>query len=141
MATNLTSNSAYTEDDASVAITNIVVTDPDTVPAQTITATLTLADPTAGVLTTSGTASYNIVSGAWTISGSQSEVNTALALVSFTPALNYDQDTTINTHIEDQSGAGPTDGTITLDVTPVNDAPLATNLTSTSVYTEGDVSV
>ena len=37
--------------------------------------------------------------------------------------------------------AGPADGTITLDVTPVNDAPAATNLTQTKTYTEGAASV
>ena len=128
-ATNLVSVSSYTEGDSSVPITDIVVSDPDTVPVQTITATLTLADPSAGLLTTSGSASYNIMSGVWTISSSLSEVNTALALVSFTPGVDQDQDTTINVHIEDQGGAGPSDGSITLDVTPVNDSPTTSNNT------------
>ncbi|UCC45002.1 MAG: DUF4347 domain-containing protein, partial [Candidatus Zixiibacteriota bacterium] len=41
-ATNLTQLKAYTEGDASVALDNIVVSELDTSPAQTITATLTL---------------------------------------------------------------------------------------------------
>src|SRR5207253_7295767 len=65
----------------------------------------------------------------------------ALAAVSFTPATNNDLDTTITTHVQDLAATGPADGTITLDVTPVNDAPTATNLTQTKTYTEGDASV
>jgi VCBS repeat-containing protein len=51
------------------------------------------------------------------------DVNAALAAVAFTPAANWDQDVTITTRIRDVAGTGPADGTITLDVTPVNDAP------------------
>ena len=64
-ATNLTSTSTYTEGDATVAITDIVVTDVDTDPAQTITATLTLSDINPGVLTTSATATYTGATGIW----------------------------------------------------------------------------
>ena len=52
-----------------------------------------------------------------------SDVNAALAAVAFTPAANWDQDVTITTRIRDAAGTGPADGVITLDVTPVNDAP------------------
>ena len=65
---------------------NIVVSEVDTSPAQTITATLTLNNTAAGVLTTSGTATYTPGTGVWTITGTVAEVNTALAAVSFTPA-------------------------------------------------------
>ena len=50
-------------------------------------------------------------------------------------------DTTITTHIEDAAASGPADGTITLDVTPVADAPTATNLAQTKTYTEDDPTV
>ena len=69
------------------------------------------------------------------------QVNAALAAVAFTPATNNDLDTTIATSIRDAAGTGPADGAITLDVTPVNDPPAATNLTQTKGYTEGAASV
>ena len=51
-------------------------------------------------------------------------MNAALAAVAFVPAANFNGDTTIATHIEDAQGDGPADGTISLDGTPVNDAPV-----------------
>ena len=77
----------------------------------------------------------------WTITGTLVQVNAALAAVSFTPATQNDVDTTITTHIQDAAASGPADGAITLDVTPVADAPTATNLTQTKTYTEGDATV
>src|SRR4029077_11524018 len=59
----------------------------------------------------------------------------------FTPATNNDVDATITTHIEDAAHTGPADGTITPDVTPVNQPPAASNLTRTKAYTEGAASV
>ncbi|MFT7220184.1 MAG: hypothetical protein ACI8Z1_001801 [Candidatus Azotimanducaceae bacterium] len=137
-ATNLTSVTAYTEGNAGAAIADIVVTDNDAAPAQTITATLTLSDVATGTLTTTGAATYNAVTGVWTVTGTVTNVNAALANVSFVPATNNDANATIATHIEDQDGAGPADGVISLNVTPANDAPTATNLTSVTAYTEGN---
>ncbi len=126
-ATNISQIKAYTEDDASVALDDIVVTDVDTNPVQVITATLTLDDISTGVLTTgtfgAASSSYDTVSGIWTVTGSVIDVNAALAAVSFTPASNNDINSSIATHIEDQDGLGPVDGVISLNVTPVNDAP------------------
>jgi len=140
-ATNATQTKTYTEGDASVALDDIVVTDVDT--GETVTATLTLADTSAGVLTTSGTATYTVGTGVWTITDTVANVNTALAAVSFTPATNNDQDTTIAVNIADDGADGTVavTGTITLDVTPVNDQLGATNVTQTQTYTEGDASV
>jgi hypothetical protein len=138
-ATNLTSTSSYNEGDATVAITDIVVTDVDS--GEMITATLTLNDTTTGSLSANDGATYNSLTGMWTITDTVANVNVALANVVFLPNSDNDVDTTITTHIEDAAGAGPADGTITLDVTPVNDVPTATNLTSTSSYNEGDASV
>ncbi len=142
-ATNMTQNKPYAEGAASVALDDIVVSDVDTDPAQTITATLTLANTSAGVLTAgSGMGeTYTAGTGVWTITGTIADVNTALAAVAFTPATNNDVDTTITTHIEDQDGAGPADGTITLDVTPANDPSTATNMTQNKPYAEGAASV
>ena len=137
-ATNLTTTSAYNEGDASVAITDIVVSDVDT--GESITATLTLANTATGSLSANDGATYNGGSGVWTITGTVATVNTALANLVFTPNTNNDVDTTIGVSIDDgdEDASGPLTGTITLDVTPANDAPTATNLTTTSAYNEGD---
>ncbi len=125
-ATNMTSTASYTEGAASVPLTNIVVSDIDV--GDTITATLTLSNVAAGVLTTSGAATYNSTTGIWAITGTVAAVNTALAAVAFTPATNNDLDVTITTHVQDAGNLGPADGTITLDVTPVNnDVPVITS--------------
>ena len=101
-----------------MAITDIVVSDADT--GEMITATLTLADTFTGSLSANNGATYDGGTGVWTITDTVANVNLALANLLFTPAVNNDVDTTITTHIEDAAGAGPADGVITLDVTPVN---------------------
>ena len=140
-ATNTTVTTTWTEDDSSVALTDIVVSDVDS--GETITATLTLADTAAGTLTTSGAATYTSGTGVWTIGDTVANVNSALADVAFTPAVDHDQDTTIAVNIEDglENSATALTGTITLDVTAVNDQPSATNTTVTTTWNEDDASV
>lgn len=128
-ATNLTQLVTYTEDPgAPVALGDIVVTDVDA--DDTIIATFTLSNAAAGALSTgtfgNATSSYNTSTGVWTVAGSVADVNAALAAVTFSPAANWDQHITITTRIRDSAGAGPADGSITLNVTPVNDAPIGT---------------
>uniref|UniRef100_UPI001E56D26E beta strand repeat-containing protein n=1 Tax=Microvirga roseola TaxID=2883126 RepID=UPI001E56D26E len=134
-ATNLTQALGFTEDGASVNLGDIVVTDPNA--GEVITATLTLSNPAAGFLSVgtygSATATFNAGIGVWTVTGSVTDVNDALAAVQFTPAPNWDQDVTITTRIRDAAGMGPEDGAITLSATPVNDAPVATAPASISV--------
>ena len=130
-ATMMTQLQAYIEGAASVALDDIVVTDPDA--GETITARLTLLDTSTGSLTTGSfgavTSNYDPGTGIWEAIGSVADVNAALTAVAFVPLANNDVDTTIITHIEDSLGAGPADGSITLDVTPVNDEQvLVTNL-------------
>jgi hypothetical protein len=122
-ATNLTQSRPYLEDAASVALDDIVVSDADA--TGTLTATLTLAAPAAGALTTSGTATYTAATGVWTIAGSLPQVNAALAAVAFVPAADSAVTTTIATQVRDAAGTGPAAGTITLTGTPVNDDPTA----------------
>jgi plastocyanin len=143
-ASNMTQVVTYTEDPADpVALGNIVVTDPDV--GEVITATLTLNTPAAGALSTgtfgAATSSYNAGTGIWTVSGSVADVNAALAAVAFTPVANWDQDVTITTRIRDAADTGPADGTITLDVTAVNDPPVFSNLTSSATFIEGGTPV
>ena len=67
---------------------------------------MTLANTAAGVLTTSGAATYTAGTGVWTITGTVAQVNAALAAVAFTPATNNDPDTAITTQIEDRLRQG-----------------------------------
>ena len=140
-ARNMTQTHAYNEGTTSVALDYIIVADEDA--GDTITATLTLTDPTTGALTaTSGNGeTYTAATGVWTITGTVTIVNRALADVAFTPTIHNDMDTTVTTHIQDAAGAGPVDGAITLDVTGSDDAPTATNLTQTQTYDEDAPSV
>ncbi|MCW8155313.1 DUF4214 domain-containing protein [Stutzerimonas stutzeri] len=140
-ATNLTQTVSYTEDAPSVALGDIVITDTDI--GDTLTATLTLSNVAAGSLSTgtfgSATSTYNAGTGVWTVVGSVSDVNDALAAVAFTPAANWDQDITITTRVRDAMGSGPADGVITLDVTPVNDAPTDIALSAATVSHSGGI--
>lgn len=140
-ATNLDSISSYTEGDASVAIDDIEVTDADS--GEDVTATLTLANTGTGSLSSNDGATYDASSGVWSISDSVASVNTALENLTFIPLADNEVDTSISVEIDDndEDGGGPLTGTISLNVTPVNDAPIATNLNSISDYAEGDTSV
>ncbi|MEC8859521.1 MAG: DUF4347 domain-containing protein [Pseudomonadota bacterium] len=144
-ATNLTHTKTYTEDPGSaVELDDIVVSDVDT--DDTVTATLTLSNTSAGTLSTGtfgkATSSFDAGKGVWTVTGSTTDVNAALAATSFTPVANWDQDITITTLIRDAADTGPDAGTITLDVTAVNDAPV-TSVDSkiSSTYTEDALAV
>ncbi|MEE9343853.1 MAG: LamG-like jellyroll fold domain-containing protein [Gammaproteobacteria bacterium] len=139
LATNQTQSVAYTEGDLSVAINDIVVSDVDT--SESITATLTLANPAYGALIISGGGSYDSLTGIWFLTDSLANVNAALAAVAFVPTTENDLDTSITTQIKDTAGAGPADGVIALNVTAVNDAPTATNQVQIIAYNEGDVAV
>ncbi|WP_161864695.1 Ig-like domain-containing protein [Pseudomonas yangonensis] len=140
-ATNLTQTVTYTEDTPSVALGDIVITDTDI--GDTLTATLTLSNVAAGSLSTGAfgdaTSTYNAGTGVWTVVGSVSDVNAALAAVAFAPAANWDQDITITTRVRDAMGSGPADGAITLDVTPVNDAPTDIALSAVTVSHSGGI--
>ncbi|WP_134497366.1 Ig-like domain-containing protein [Microvirga pakistanensis] len=138
-ATQLVQNKSFAEDPGgSIALDNIVVTDIDT--GETVTATLTLSNPAAGSLTVgtygSATSTFDAGTGVWTVTGSVSDVNAALAAVAFTPAANWDQSFTITTRIRDSANTGPADGTIAVTVTPVNDAPTAVSMTQGKTFVE-----
>ncbi len=123
-ATNLTGTSPYNEGDASVAITDIVVSDVDA--GENITATLTLVNTATGSLSATDGATYTAGTGVWTITDTIANVNTALANLVFNPTTDNDLDTTISITIDDgdEDASGALTGTITLDVTPVNDSPV-----------------
>ncbi|MGE6995145.1 DUF4347 domain-containing protein [Pseudomonas sp. NPDC047961] len=137
-ATNLTQTKAATEGGGAVALDDIVVSDVDS--GETVTATLTLSNSSAGSLSTgtygAATSTYNAGTGGWTVTGSVSDVNASLAAVAFTPSANNDQNFTITTRIRDAANTGPADGTITVTVTPVNDAPVLTTTGGSVPFTE-----
>ena len=122
-----------------MALGDIVITDADI--GDTLTATLTLSNAAAGSLSTgtfgSATSTYNAGTGVSTVVGSVSDVNAALAALAFAPAANWDEDVTITTRVRDAAGTGPADGAITLDVTPVNDAPTDIALSTATVSHSG----
>src|SRR4029079_13866342 len=134
-ATNLSTAETYTED-TPLNLTNIVVSDVD---SANVTAILTLSNVAAGSLSTatSGavTSTYNALTGVWTANGALADVNILLAGVTFTPALNFNSNFTIATSVSD-GVAAPITGSKRMTVTPVNDAPSATNLSAAESYTE-----
>lgn len=123
-ASNLSQAVSFVEDQAPIELTDIVVTDAD--PGETVTATLTLLQPTAGTLTTSGAATYNAATGVWSIAGSVADVNAALAAVRVNLSADWEENFTITTRIRDAADTGPADGAITFSGSGVNDAPVAT---------------
>ncbi|KAF3886436.1 MULTISPECIES: DUF4347 domain-containing protein [Nostocales] len=102
-----------------------------------------------GTLSLASTAEVNITgntTGQVTIGGTIPKINTALNSLSFTPALNFNGDTTvqITTNDKGNTGAGgeksDTD-TISIYVLPVNDAPviLSNSITVKTAITEDDI--
>ncbi|WP_414475512.1 tandem-95 repeat protein [Microvirga sp. M2] len=142
-ATNMTQTHTFLEDSAPVALGDIVVTEVDT--GDTIIATLTLSNPAAGTLTTatfgSATVTFDAGTGVWTATGSVADVNAALAAVTFAPTANWDQNVTITTRIRDAAGTGPADGTITLNVTPVDDPPTVSVPDGMTVAEDGTIAL
>ena len=128
-ATNLTKTVSYNDNDSTVALDDIVVSDPDN--GETIAATLTLSETSAGTLTAgtfgSATSTYTSGTGVWTVSGSATDVNAALAAVAFNPVSGWTKDSTITTQIRDAADTGPANGSITLDVSDVT-APSVTSI-------------
>jgi uncharacterized repeat protein (TIGR02059 family) len=142
-ASNLTQSKTALQGGSVVALDDIVVSDLDT--GDTVTATLTMSDPGAGVLSTgtfgSATSTFNAGTGVWTVSGSVSDVNAALAATALTPSAGNTQDFTITTRIRDAAGTGPADGTITVDVTAADFPPSVSGNIAVPVngsYGEGD---
>lgn len=121
-ATNLSASESYTED-ATLNLVDIVVSEVDNA---TVTATLTLSNPSAGSLTTgtsgSVTSTYIAGTGVWTASGALADVNTLLSGVSFVPTANGNSSFTITTNVSD--GALSVSGSKAVTGTPVNDAPV-----------------
>ena len=119
--TNLSAAETYTED-TTLNLIDIVASDID---SATVTATLTLSNPTAGSLSTatSGavTSTYVAGTGVWTASGAVANVNTLLAGVSFVPAADFNGSFSIATNVSD--GSLSVSGSKAVTGIAVNDAP------------------
>ena len=133
VATNLSAPETYTED-TPLNLTDIVVSDLD---SANVTVSLTLSDPAAGALNsaTAGSVTSSFTAGVWTAAGNIADVNTLLAGLTFTPAANYNSTFTLATSVSDGIAPALT-GTKTMTSIPVNDPPVATNLSAPETYTE-----
>ncbi|HET7224588.1 MAG TPA: hypothetical protein VFK69_02650 [Candidatus Eisenbacteria bacterium] len=132
-ATNLSAGETYTED-VPLNLIDIVVSDVDN---NGTTATLTMSNPGAGILTTGsvGGTTATFGAGVWSASGPIANVNALLAGVTFVPAANFNATFTILTSVTDGISA-PVTGSKVMTGVPVNDPPQATNLNAAETYTE-----
>ncbi|MEN2980600.1 DUF4347 domain-containing protein, partial [Tistrella arctica] len=136
---------AVTEDVAS-ALTGISFADVDA-GSSVVTVTLSVASGTLAATSGSGVTVGGTAS-ALTLTGSITDINAFIAAsnVGFTTAANDTTDVVLTVAIDDGgfsgSGGAQTDSaTITLDVTPVNDAPVITDLSASPVYQAGGAAV
>ena len=126
-----------------VDIDTITVTDRDYV--DNLTVTVTLSDTGAGALT-GGTGTYSSTTGVWTVSGSQSVVQTALNALKFMPNASSLESVTLAVQVRDTQGFAA-EGTeyiqlnFSADAPGVNDQMTAAfsggGLTATVGYNEG----
>ncbi|WP_287034789.1 beta strand repeat-containing protein, partial [Methylobacterium sp. CG09_land_8_20_14_0_10_71_15] len=128
-ATGLTQALSLAEDAAATKLFTVAPTIAD-VDGNFVFATLTLADPAAGSLTGPGLTGGP--GGVYNLFGSLGQVSASLAAIAFAPAANYHGTTSIAVVVDDgqngPQGVNPA-GTVSITVTPVNDAPTATGLT------------
>ena len=124
-------------EDTPLSITGLSISDVDA-GSSAMTTTLSVTSGTITVLGGSGVTVTNNGTGSVTLSGSQADINAALAQnngVVYQDALNHNGgvDLTVTTSDLGHSGAGGTltdTDTIHIDVTPVNDAAIITGNTS-----------
>ncbi len=136
-AINLSAAETYTEDTA-LNLTDVVVSDID---SASVTATLTLSNAAAGSLNTgtSGTVTSTFSAGVWRASGAIANVNSLLAGLTFTPALNFNSNFSIATSVND-GVAAPVTGSKAMTGTGVNDAPLLTGASNLNTINEDPAS-
>ncbi len=134
-ASNLSAAETYTEDTA-LNLVDIVVGDVD---GPTASVSLTLSSPAAGSLNTgtSGavTSTYVPATGVWSAAGALADVNSLLAGLTFTPALDFNGSFTIATSVSDTVAPALT-GSKAITGIAVNDPPSASNLSAAETYTE-----
>lgn len=115
-----TKQTKYFEQGAAVVLFDDISVSDEDGPSEQITATLTLSDINSGVLTAaSGNGeSYNASTGIWSITNTLPNVNTALASVSYIPALGVRYNKTVKIYIADElaDSTVPVSGSISLRV-------------------------
>ena len=137
-ATNIDQTVTYAEDAVAVSIPAIEVSDPDS--GEEVTVTLTLVNAGTGTLFSNPAGSPVTSSGGvWAHTATVDEINAALAVLTFNPTANNERDTYMGVEVADggEAGASVVTGTITLDVTADNDAPILT-VRPSFTYTEDD---
>ena len=117
--TGTTQTLTYAPNGAAVDFAAMMVTDPDA--TDTITASFTLSNSSAGSLASSAGGTYNAVTGIWSISGTTTLVNAALDVLQFTPASGFSQTASIAARISD--GIDIIDTTIPLQANGNTTAP------------------
>ena len=140
------------EDDTNVPVSGLSIADPDA-GTSTMTTQLSVLH---GVLNVTLAGSATISAGTngtntLTISGSQADINATLATLTYSPAANYNGGDTLTVLTNDRGNTGDAnnDGvpgqladaltdtdTVSINVAPVNDAPVISNAGSTKTYTE-----
>ena len=116
------------EDSLIIDIPDITAGDVDGDPlAQQWVLTISLPD-SQGTFSTLSSSNINFLSTTLNIS----EINTTLGNLQFTPAENYNGEAVLSVAVADQAGAQAL-GTVTIDVTAVNDLPLLTGDTAFSM--------
>ncbi|TFH86517.1 DUF4347 domain-containing protein [Billgrantia azerbaijanica] len=136
-ATNLTQVTGYTEDPGSAVTvfgTAVAIADVD---GDSLAASVTLSDTGAGSLASSG-GSYDSATGTWSMTGDAASVEAAMNALVFTPTANLDTDITASVSVSDGLAAALT-GTVTLDVTAVNDVPAISDTAPTRTMVEDGV--
>ena len=77
----------------------------------------------------------------YTVDDARFEVVAGQLKLKATDSLNHESEPTVDVTVTSTDGGGLTTNQLfTITVTDVNETPTATNLTSTSVYNEGDAS-
>ena len=139
-AVNLNSPETYTED-TPLNLIDITVSDPD---GGNVTATLTLSNPAAGVLSTatSGgiTATYDADTGIWRASGPVHSVNSLLAQATFIPAPESFENFSITVRVDDGITT-PLTGVKPITGMPVGDTPRVDDITTDRLTQSGLIKI
>lgn len=134
-ATHVNDSQSFTEDTPLNFIPIVI----NQINNQDVALVFTLSDPNAGSLNTatsgSVTSTYNDEFGIWQAIGNVEDLNILLSNLTFTPALNYNNNFEIAISINDG------DDNIIIGLkdmigVAINDAPIATNLSAAESYTE-----
>jgi hypothetical protein len=130
--TNLNLTETYVEDEP-LDLTDMVISDAD---SSEITATLTLSDIQAGILSTatSGSVTSTFIQGVWRASGAINNANALLANLTFIPSLNYDKG--FNLAIEIRDDINTVSNLKLFTAISQNDAPVFKNAIADQTFNE-----